>query len=96
LRFLTAGAGTVYVLNMLALSGLGRFHGTRYLAFEPWLPAVAALRLAPGFDLTLLLALANTALFALLLFVLPRELRALADLGDNRDEPAPLGATTEG
>ena len=60
-------ASLVYVLNMLAVSGIGRFHGLRYAALEPLLPAVASLRMALGFDLTLLLAVANVAVFAWML-----------------------------
>jgi hypothetical protein len=74
-------ASVVYVLNMLALSGLGRFHGLRYAALEGSAAAVTQLRLLPGFDLTLLLALVNVALFAWMLASLGAEnerLRALS------------------
>lgn len=72
----------VYVVNMLVLSGLGRFHGLRYAALEPAVQALGALRLAPGFDLTLALALANLALFSWMLASLAAENEALR-LRDN-------------
>ncbi len=78
LRAIASAASLVYVLNMLMLSGLGRFHGLRYLAVEPLLPLVASLRMGMGFDATLPLAVVNTALFAALLLVLPAELEALS------------------
>jgi hypothetical protein len=49
------------------LSGMGRFYGPRYAALEPTARALATWRMALGFDFTLVLALANTVLFALLL-----------------------------
>ena len=59
-----------YVLNMLCLSGIGRFYGSRYLAMESIAASAAGLRTALGFDLTLLLALVNTVLFgAFLVYV---------------------------
>jgi hypothetical protein len=64
LRLLTTGCAFVYVANMLMLSGLGRFYGPRYAALEPLVRWVAGLRMAPGFDLTLLLAAVQIALFA--------------------------------
>jgi hypothetical protein len=70
-----AGILTVsYVTNLLMLSGLGRFHGSRYLILEPWTHVVSDLRMALGFDLTLFIALANTILYAWLIVSLPREL----------------------
>jgi hypothetical protein len=63
LRFLTAGCALVYVANMLMLSGLGRFYGPRYAILEPLARWVAGLRMALGFDLTLLLAVFQIALF---------------------------------
>jgi hypothetical protein len=88
LRAIATAASLVYVLNMLMLSGLGRFHGLRYLAVEPLLPLVASLRMGLGFDATLLLAAANTALFAVLLLVLPAELEALSR-EQERESPSP-------
>lgn len=76
-RALWAGLGASYVLNMLLVSGLGRFHGPRHAALEPLAASLRAWRLAPGFDATLLLAALNLVLFGLMLVRLPRELRAL-------------------
>jgi len=67
LRTVAAGSAVVYVLNMLMLSGIGRLYGSRYAALEPAARALATWRMALGFDFTLVLALANTALFAVLL-----------------------------
>jgi hypothetical protein len=69
-------ASLVYVLNMLAVSGIGRFHGLRYAALEPLLPAIASVRMALGFDLTLFLALVNVAVFGWMLARLERDGRA--------------------
>jgi hypothetical protein len=64
LRALAAGCALVYVANMLLLSGLGRFYGPRYAMLEPLAHAVASVRMALGFDLTLALAVVQVALFA--------------------------------
>jgi hypothetical protein len=77
LRIVTAGVATVYVLNMLMLSGIGRFYGPRYAALEPLARALSTWRMALGFDFTLALALANTVLFAVLLAALPSEMERL-------------------
>ena len=79
LRLVTLGAAVVYVLNMLMLSGVGRFYGPRYAALEPAARALSTWRMAPGFDFTLALALANTALFAVLLAALPAEMERLKE-----------------
>jgi hypothetical protein len=67
LRALVSLLALSYVLNMLALSGIGRFYGLRYMAFEPLAAWVSSLRMGLGFDLTLLLGVLNTALFVWLL-----------------------------
>ena len=82
LRLVALLTASVYVLNMLMLSGVGRFYGPRYAALEPAARALATWRMALGFDLTLALALANTLLFAVLLAALPAEMERLK-------EPAP-------
>jgi hypothetical protein len=64
LRLLAAGCALVYVANMLALSGIGRFYGPRYAVLEPLARAAASFRMAPGFDVTLALVLLQVALFA--------------------------------
>jgi hypothetical protein len=83
LRWMSAVLFTTYVLNMLALSGLGRYYGLRYLAIEELVARVGALRLAAGFDLTVALAVVNLVTFAALLRALPVEMElasASADL----------------
>jgi hypothetical protein len=77
LRAVTIAGATVYVLNMLMLSGIGRFYGPRYAALEPAARALSTWRMALGFDFTLALAAANTALFAILLAALPAEMDRL-------------------
>jgi hypothetical protein len=78
LRALWAGLSSIYVVNMLAMSGLGRFYGLRHAALEPLARLLAGLRQAPGFDLTLLLVPLNLALFAWLLLRLREDDRALS------------------
>ena len=63
-RVVTALAAAVYVLDNLVMSGLGRFYTWRYLVVEPLTPVFDAVRMGLGFDLTVLLALVNLALFA--------------------------------
>lgn len=62
-----------YLLNMLSLSALGRFYGLRYMTLEPLASWVSSLRMSLGFDLTLLLAVLNCALFVFFLASLSRE-----------------------
>jgi hypothetical protein len=73
LRVLVALLASSYVLNMLSLSGLGRFYGLRYMALEPLAASIGSLRMSLGFDLTLLLAVLNTGLFLWLLTSLRAE-----------------------
>lgn len=77
LRVLAASLSASYVLNMLALSGLGRFYGPRHSILEPLTSGLAGLRMGLGFDLTLLLAVFNTAVFVLVLIRLRRHLVAI-------------------
>jgi hypothetical protein len=72
---------TTYVLNMLALSGLGRFYTGRYAAIEPVIRIAGDVRLGLGFDLTLALAIVNVIAFAALLASLRGELKAAAGIG---------------
>jgi hypothetical protein len=58
--------GGVYVANMLVLSGLGRFHGARYMELDAATRAIGGLRMALGVDLTLVLAAINLTAFVLL------------------------------
>lgn len=76
LQILTGALSASYVLNMLLLSGLGRFYGSRHLILEPLNHAILGMRMSFGFDLTLALAVLNTVLFVLLLLRLPKELGA--------------------
>jgi hypothetical protein len=62
--YVTAAA---YVLNLVLLSGLGRFYGLRYWVLEPMVAWVEDLRMGWGFDLTIPLALAYLAVFVVLL-----------------------------
>jgi hypothetical protein len=72
LRIVTGVLSLTYVLNMLALSGLGRFYGLRYMALEPTTAWISRLRIGLGLDLTLFLAAVNIAIFAwLALSLLP-------------------------
>jgi hypothetical protein len=67
LRTIVSLLAASYLLNMLALSGIGRFYGLRYLEVESLAAAVSSLRMGLGFDLTLALAVLNTVLFAVFL-----------------------------
>jgi hypothetical protein len=80
-RLLTIGCAFVYVANMLMLSGLGRFYGPRYAILEPFARWVSGLRMALGFDLTLVLAVLQIALFAWFLARLPIEMRGVGEDG---------------
>jgi hypothetical protein len=71
----------VYVADMAVMSGLGRFYTWRYLVVEPLTPVFDAVRMGLGFDLTVLLALVDLALFAVWWMGLPAALRA-GDGGD--------------
>jgi hypothetical protein len=79
LQALAALLLTSYVLNMLCLSGLGRFYNLRYIELEGLVRTVEHLRTWPGFDLTLLLAAVNIGCFALLMAHLDGELAASRD-----------------
>ncbi|PYQ54349.1 MAG: hypothetical protein DMF78_06265 [Acidobacteria bacterium] len=63
-RVIAAAAAVVYVLDVLMLSGLGRFYTMRYLLLAPLTPDFHAARMAMGFDFTLVLAVANVVLLA--------------------------------
>jgi hypothetical protein len=76
LRTLAAVVLTTYTLNMLALSGIGRFYGPRYMVLEPLIQSIGGLRMALGLDLTLLLAVVNITAFAALLVWLGGELKS--------------------
>lgn len=75
LQLIFAGVAVSYTANILALSGLGRFYGPRHLLIEPLTRVWPLVRVAPGFDVTLLLVVLNLVLFTFLLLSLPAELR---------------------
>lgn len=72
LRWLTGILAVSYVINLVCLSGLGRFYGMRYMAIESVAAGAAGLRTGWGFDLTLGLGVINTVLFAAFLVYLRR------------------------
>lgn len=72
-RAVFAALATVYVCDMLALSGFGRFYGLRELWLLPLASAAGRLRMALGIDLTLWLALLHGAAFAAALYGLRRD-----------------------
>jgi len=69
-----------YVLNMLCLSGLGRFYSLRYLALESMISWANDLRMSLGFDLTLILAAVNLVVFVWFLVYARQEAERPADL----------------
>lgn len=89
LRLVALGTSVVYVLNMLMLSGLGRFYGLRYAALEPAARALATWRMSAGFDLTVLLAVGSTVLFAVSLTGLRADMQAVSADPQEVKEPGP-------
>jgi hypothetical protein len=81
-RVIAALGAAVYVVDMLVMSGLGRFYTWRYLVVEPLTPAFDAVRMGLGFDLTVLLAVVNLALFVAWWAGLPAALRAGGEGGE--------------
>ncbi len=88
LRLVALLVFSTYTLNLLVLSGIGRFYGPRYMALLPLVEAVGRLRLGLGFDLTLALALVNVVVLAILIPALPREL-AGSSQGPSRIDVGP-------
>jgi hypothetical protein len=74
LRGLAGCLAITYVLNMLSLSAIGRFYGSRYMAVEVWSGWISGLRMAPGFDVTLVLAAINIIVYVAFLLRLRDEL----------------------
>jgi hypothetical protein len=70
-------------LDMLCLSGLGRFYGLRYAPIEGLARAVGELRMGLGVDLTLLLAVLNLLAFGAWLLEFRGALAAAAGTGEN-------------
>ena len=77
LRRFALAAATSTLLGSICLHGLGRFYGVEWRAFAPIADAVARLRMAFGFDLTLLLSVVNCIL---LVIALRRLRQTLAEL----------------
>jgi hypothetical protein len=75
-RFVAAGLAAVYVLDLLAMSGLGRFYTMRYVLLTSWTPWFDRLRMGLGFDATLAFAAVDLVLFAVWWRGLPAELAA--------------------
>jgi hypothetical protein len=78
-RIVAAAAAAIYVADILLMSGLGRLYTARHLLIAPLTPAFDAARMALGFDLTLLLAVANLVLLVLWWTGLPAALRTSDD-----------------
>jgi hypothetical protein len=74
LRGFAATAATSTLLGSLCLHGLGRFYGPQWRAVLPLADSVARLRMALGFDFTIVLTVVNCALLATALFRLERTL----------------------
>jgi hypothetical protein len=81
-RVIAALGAAVYVVDMLVMSGLGRFYTWRYLVVEPLTPVFDTVRMGLGFDLTVLLAVVNLGLFVAWWAGLPAAMRAAED-GDD-------------
>jgi hypothetical protein len=76
LRLFFTLTATTYVLNLALFAGLGRFYGLRFWILEEWASWASGMRMALGFDLTLVLVVINTVGFAMWLVWLPREMRS--------------------
>jgi hypothetical protein len=76
LKLFFGATASAYVLNLYFLGGLGRFYGLRYWILEGAATWHASARMALGFDATLVLALSNSAAFALWLLRMASETRA--------------------
>jgi hypothetical protein len=77
LRVFTAAAATATVLGSVCLHGLGRYYGAQWRSVLPLADQVARLRMAPGFDLTVVLAVVNTVLLIVALLRLKQTLQDL-------------------
>ena len=77
LRAFSAAAATSTLLGSLCLHGLGRYYGTQWRAVLPIADSVARLRMAMGFDLTLVLSVLNCVLLGVALWRLARTLEEL-------------------
>lgn len=77
LRGFALMAATSTLLGSVCLHGFGRYYGTQWRAVLPLADSVARLRMAAGFDLTLVLGLVNCALLVVALWRLKPTLEAL-------------------
>ncbi|MBX7186592.1 MAG: glycosyltransferase 87 family protein [Vicinamibacteria bacterium] len=77
LRGFAFAAATSTLLGSVCLHGLGRYYGPQWRTVLPIADSVARLRMAAGFDLTLLLGLVNWALLAVALWRLKPTLESL-------------------
>ncbi len=68
LRRFAFAAATSTLLGSVCLHGLGRYYGTQWRAVLPLADTVARLRMAAGFDLTLLLSVLNCVLLGVALW----------------------------
>ena len=75
LKVVSAAFAATYTANLLLLSGLGRFYGPRHMLLEPLARVWPALRVGPGFDVTLVLAALNVTILVTILWRLPMELQ---------------------
>jgi hypothetical protein len=65
LRRFAAAAATATLLGSVCLHGFGRYYGPQWRAVLPFADAVARMRMALGFDLTLILSVANCILLVI-------------------------------
>jgi hypothetical protein len=75
-------AATSTLLGSVCLHGLGRYYGPQWRPVMPLADSVARMRMAAGFDLTLLLSLVNCALLVLALVRLKSTLATLEERPD--------------
>ena len=68
LRGFAFAAATSTLLGSICLHGFGRYYGTQWRAVLPLADAVARLRMAMGFDLTLVLGVVNSLLLVIALW----------------------------
>jgi hypothetical protein len=77
LRRFAAAAATATFLGSVCLHGFGRYYGTQWRTVLPFADTMARIRMAPGFDLTLVLSALNCIL---LVFAIVRLKATLRDL----------------
>lgn len=77
LRGFALSAATSTLLGSVCLHGLGRYYGTQWRAVLPLADSVARLRMAAGFDFTLVLGVVNCVLLAVAMWRLKPTLEDL-------------------